>query len=348
MKRLPLREPPVNSCRVLAHFLEQKLHNSEREYLLNDFWWKAKDLPPEVGRDFFLQVLRTILPERASSLLDWFGKTAESTRETVDIAIITVIKEELTAAKIAFGIEEDKAEDKRVHGFRYWEATACDASGRNLRVVLTMVGEARNLPCAIACARLFDAYKVGACILVGIAAGLAGKVSLGDVVAAKLVLDYEGARMEPKGPAKRPQPYPLETGISRDLVHFDPKREWQTHFAQCLSRLKDSGVVPTLDPQWVPKYHTGVILAGEKLLADGRLPKMQMEYHEQVRAAEMEGSGFARACNEYAVPWLVFRGVSDFGDTNKPNTENWKTTAALSAATAAVAFLQTDYRPDTF
>jgi nucleoside phosphorylase len=75
---------------------------------------------------------------------------------------------------------------------------------------------------------------------------------------------------------------------------------------------------------------------------------MQKQYHQEVLAAEMEGSGFARACREHAVPWLVFRGISDFGDANKSKLGDWKATAALSAATAVVAFLKKDYRQDLF
>ena len=58
----------------------------------------------------------------------------------------------------------------------------------------------------------------------------------------------------------------------------------------------------------------------------------------------MEGSGFASACEEYGVPWLVFRGISDYGDRDKPLFQQWQTTAALSAATCAVDFLKRDYR----
>jgi nucleoside phosphorylase len=66
--------------------------------------------------------------------------------------------------------------------------------------------------------------------------------------------------------------------------------------------------------------------------------------HDRVRAAEMEGSGFASICDEYAIPWLVFRGISDFGDPDKPDSDIWRTTAVLAAATAAHTFIQSDYR----
>ena len=95
---------------------------------------------------------------------------------------------------------------------------------------------------------------------------------------------------------------------------------------------------------WTPNvHHDVVLLAGEKLIADDRLPQMQREFHDLVRAVEMEGSGFSRACEESGSPWLVFRGISDYGGIDKPKFEKWKLPAALGAASAAKAFLETAY-----
>jgi len=128
-----------------------------------------------------------------------------------DIAIVTVIETELAAAKLAYGIKPTDKESRDVDGLRYWETTArgMDA-GSELTIVVTMVGEARNVQMTNACHRLFNTYEVGACFLVGIAASLKDYVGLGDVVAAEdMVLDYEGQRLEPTGAKRRPKPYTL-------------------------------------------------------------------------------------------------------------------------------------------
>jgi nucleoside phosphorylase len=50
-------------------------------------------------------------------------------------------------------------------------------------------------------------------------------------------------------------------------------------------------------------------------------------------------------CDERSIPWLVFRGISDYGDKDKDGS--WQTVAALSAATCARKFLEIDYRLPT-
>jgi nucleoside phosphorylase len=101
-------------------------------------------------------------------------------------------------------------------------------------------------------------------------------------------------------------------------------------------------LVPKLSAEWKSTYHSGVILAGEKLIADGSLDEKRKEFHDRIRAAEMEGAGFARLCKEHDIPFLIFRGVSDYGTPEKDNL--WQATSALAAATAVRVFLEKGYR----
>lgn len=336
------------SCSALAKLIASRKEHHERVLLLQDFLTKAKQIRPNVSTQLALDIITSFAPPEVSDLMKDFKTEEMKPRPRADIAIITIIPEELRAAKVAFGVDLTKNEDRRGNGLRFWETvTQNNASREDLNVVISMIGKARNVECAVACSRVFQTYDVGLCVLVGIAAGLKTKVKLGDIVAAELVLDYEGARAEPDGLKKRPVPYPLNKVIERDMNYFEPKfKGWYEDFKAKFEVLKeaDSDSVPEVADDWKPEYHRGVILAGEKLLADGSLPGMQAEYHDRVRAAEMEGSGFASICDEYAIPWLVFRGISDFGDPHKPDSDIWRTTAVLAAATAAHAFIKSDYR----
>lgn len=342
--RIPLRERAEVSCTSLLKLIQEKHPAHMKEYLRDDYYFRASELSSDVKRALAPDVLRMELPQRALEYVELVGLESAMDKVKVDVAIVTIIREELDAAKIAVGIQKD-TEDLNISGLRYWGGKIARRGSEELSVVLTMVGESRTLPCAIACDRLFGAYSPKLCILVGIAGGVKDRVALGDAVSARLILDYEGARLEPKERMKRPQPYSLEIPIGRDLYHFRPRSEWNDYFGECLLALRNLYELPSVSQDWHPKHDMGVILAGEKLFADGSLPAMQKEYHQEVLAAEMEGSGFARACQEHAIPWLVFRGISDYGDPDKPAQKAWKATAALSAATAAVAFLKTEYRP---
>jgi nucleoside phosphorylase len=341
-----LHEDYEISCSVLAKLITARDDYHERVLLLKDFLTKSRQIRPTMRSKLGLDIVTAFAPEEIKQCMKDFKFSDSVPRPRADVVIVTVLEEELRAAQTAFGIDPQSSEDRSENGLRFWHRNVRnDYSKEDLSVVITMIGKARNVECAIACSRIFQSYEVGLSILIGIAAGLKGKVKFGDVVAADLVLDYEGGRLEPTGFKKRPIPYPLKKSIERDMNYFNPKfRGWYEDFFERLEQLKAREPIPTTAEQWKPDYHRGVILAGEKLLADGSLPQMQTEFHDRVRAAEMEGSGFASVSDEYAIPWLVFRGVSDFGDPEKPDSDIWRTTAVLAAACAAKTFIRSDYR----
>ena len=345
--RKQLHEDYERSCKVLAQLISEQTDANLRRLMLEDFVSKCQLIRPQARSHYLSKALASFAPREEQDLVKEAFAGSPEPKPYVDLAVVTVKQPELLAGKIAFGIDVRRKEDLNVNGLRYWlTKCASEDATQELSVVITMVGEARTVPCAIACERLFSVYDVGACFLVGIGAGLKGKVQIGDVVASELVLDYEGQRLEPDGPKKRPVPYTPEVSILRDLQHFNPNEyNWLEMFGARLRQLAEHEKVPTLTEGWKQDFHIGVVLAGEKLFADGSLPAMREEYHNKVRSVEMEGSGFARSCREHSKPWLVFRGISDFGDPDKPGTEEWQATAALSAATAAMIFAINEYRP---
>ena len=268
-----------------------------------------------------------------------------------DVGIVTVLTEELEAVMSALRIRRGAREDERSRGLRFWEKNLRQPrTGVDLRVVVTKV-DSTPLRCAFGCSTFYRRYELGCSLLVGIAAGRKDKMNLGDVVVSEMVLDYEGERRTPKGGRKRPWPYSVDTALSRDLAYFDSpniKRRWKVLMASRLKNYRSRHVVlPGRDEDRVAKCDIGVILAGNKLLDDGSLPRLAKKYHDKVLAAEMEGSGFAGMSREAEIPWLVFRGISDFGGPNESRLRaKWKNRAALAAATSAVTFLEHSYCVD--
>ncbi len=344
---ISIREDAEQACRSLAYLIGQESDQHMKKLLFQDLVAKTASLRPEAKLRYLAEALAVYSPQYVQELVRPIMRELPSRKSRADVAIVTIIKPELIAVKTALGIPLNHRENREVNGLRYWECDRPSASGQDvLQVVVTMVGEARTLPCAIACERLFNTYDVGLCLLVGIAAGLRGKTELGDVIAATLVLDYEGQRLELDGAKQRPISYVPNPGISRDLQNFEPsEHNWPGALAMLLRHLKETHEVPELPEDWSPGYHhPAVVLAGEKLLADGSLPAMRETHHDKVRAAETEGSGFARACGEHSIPWLVFRGVSDFGDPDKPTSDRHQAAYALPVALAASLFIEHEYR----
>jgi nucleoside phosphorylase len=73
-----------------------------------------------------------------------------------------------------------------------------------------------------------------------------------------------------------------------------------------------------------------VILAGGKLLEDGSLPRRADEAHARIMAAEMDGAGFAAACEQQRRPWVVVRGIADYGEPDR--RKHWQYPATFVAA----------------
>jgi nucleoside phosphorylase len=343
-----LHEDYEVSSNVLVSLMLKSTNADQRRILLQDFLSKCRHVRPSVRFPLAYSALGSFVQPNIVKMMERFMHVKTSNKRSVDVVIVTVIPPELTAVQLALGIPPDHRYTRQVNGLRFWETELTRGNDLDpLTVAVTMIGQARNVSCAIGCDRAFNLYEVRSALLIGIAAGLKTKVKLGDVVAAESVLDYEYARLEPSGAKKRPTPYPLDVAMQRDMEHFMPLRtEWHSHIQESLVRLRalpDAKLPNSFSADWRPAYHTGVILAGEKLLADGSLPEMQKEFHDKVRAAEMEGAGFARSCREYGIPWSVFRGISDFGDPDKPPNDEWHQVAALSAATVAVEFLKSSF-----
>jgi hypothetical protein len=88
-------------------------------------------------------------------------------------------------------------------------------------------------------------------------------------------------------------------------------------------------------------------------MSNGELAELNRD-KDLIRVGEMEGLGFARACNDQSppVPWLIIRGISDYGDKSKdgkkrggPKKDEFHACAAAAAATFFRVFLDRSYTP---
>lgn len=110
-----------------------------------------------------------------------------------DVGILTVIPAELKAVRAALRISTD-AKEKDAEGTTFWRCTlASNALGRRIAIVAGCVGDAGNYSAATATTRMIAHYKPRVVFLVGIAAGIRGKVKIGEVVLAERIVAYEHA-----------------------------------------------------------------------------------------------------------------------------------------------------------
>lgn len=76
----------------------------------------------------------------------------------------------------------------------------------------------------------------------------------------------------------------------------------------------------------------GVFVSGEKAFID-IVPIEELHKNTSfAKAGDMEGHGLASACHAKQVPWLLMKGISDFGDRPEDNDDNQHDAAKASAA----------------
>lgn len=275
-----------------------------------------------------------------------------SSHRKFDVIILCVLPaSELRSVLEVFGREAKEGEDWIDGGDRYWmlELNAPRAQ-RNLRILITALGEAGNPGAAARTAALIERFMPSAIFLCGIAAGLKEKVALGDVVIGTQVIGYEAERREKSGPLRRPQQISATYEMRQDVIHFMPD---ESRFGEYISLMKTrlSSHRTSMDLVYeeydTPAVHRAIVVSGEALLANGSLEDMRNALHEKIRAGEMEGIGLAIACvnRSPVVPFALFRGVSDYGDAAKG--DSWHHVASIAAAAALRAFLETAYTPPT-
>ena len=219
-KELKLHEDREISCRVLLEKIAQTEEYEKKLVFLCDFATKAKDVRKEVLDYFIPKLLLALFPLELKEVRDRI-EVLESPppKPKYDVAILTIKKRELLAAKIALGIDQGQKEDfYHNSGLRFWKTTRqSKKDGKKFDILLTMLGLERQVNCAVGSMTLLGMFDVGLGILAGIGAGVKGKVNSGDVVAAQSVWDYEGKRLEITGSKKRTEVLNINSPLARDL-----------------------------------------------------------------------------------------------------------------------------------
>lgn len=276
-----------------------------------------------------------------------------SVRPSADVAIVTVLADcELRAALHAFGLADDAKPDAVEEGTRYWWTEVESAAlGRTLSVVITVIGEAGTADASAATATLISDYRPTLVCLVGIAAGVAEKVSLGDVVIGRYVIGYEREKLLPDRhegtPVYKEPPYAVR-GDSTTFIDSASTRLLNERIANHLTLLS-AEVLPPEDV--LPSTHKvdplASIASGDKIFGDGSLADLATLYHNRkLIAGEMEGIGFAVAADRAGCLWLVFRGISDYGDPLSKDgryKDKFHHVASASSAETCRLFLERQY-----
>lgn len=266
----------------------------------------------------------------------------------VDIGILTVIPAELDAALRVLDLKRcPKDEDT---GTIYWEGSVhSELTGHDHRVVLSCIGEAGNPSAAAAATELLQKYKPRLLLLMGIAAGIRGKVKIGDVVLSERIVGYEPAALVKAADSSdqvdpRPEMDRIPHRIMQDVVVYQQQQD-ESRLEAVFRRI--GGEFPTPPAGKEEEYAEHVATAirargttigsGEKLLRNPDKIKTLRSLHGKLDTVEMEAGGVVAAARRMNVLWLIVRSISDFGDEFK--NDAFHTFASKAAAAVLADFL---------
>lgn len=265
-----------------------------------------------------------------------------------EVVVLTVIPIELQAARAALGLGE--ASYRTFPGGTHYYTGTFESQrlGHRCSVALGCIGMAGNIGAAGATADAIRVFRPQVLLLMGIAAGMRGKIKIGEVVFSERVVGYESAALVagPEGSqALQPRPTMPEPShrLIQDVTFYNPQAE---RLNQRFDTIGGSfPVAPAGQEEQYQKHvaasigaRSTTIASGEKLLRTPEfLRDIREHQHGRTDTGEMEAVGFAQTCNRERVDWLVIRGISDFGDEFKD--DSFHRFASYAAATVLIDFL---------
>lgn len=267
------------------------------------------------------------------------------------VLIISVIPVELSNLLESLGLDNSHRNVLR-QKYYYWKTMLAEArQGEPTELYVCALGKAGNVNMAVFTANMISGINPHFVILLGIAAGLRGKTKIGQVILAEKVLHYEPAAVVTgaDGPQLEPRPdmSNLDIGVLQMLTAYSADK-------QAVTRISAKGDFPRLDtlPSKFtqkpaarkniadePLMNFAAVASGEKLLRDASKIKSLRQLHGRIEAVEMEAAGVAEACDQDRLPYLVIRGVSDFGDKFKDDSfHHYASKRSVSVAIDFISF----------
>lgn len=278
-------------------------------------------------------------------------------KESVDIAIITVLPEEYSAMRNCLARTSIVSGTSKNPNDYSWEIgeIASDRCEAPYRVVLGMAGQPGEGSGLKAVMDTIDAFTTDYLLLVGVAGGLGG-LRRGDVVVSDYIYGYEYGKAD-GGFTPRPEwVFAADNGMANAAKALGVRSPlWGKNIAQ---------VAP--DGRADPIIRVGSVASGNKVIDDVSDPTFApvLERWPKLMAIEMEGLGAARAIEwakqkGYAVNFSMVRGISDLPRDEPSETivtadghisgqtqerDLWKKYASAAAASLTTQIIRESWR----
>lgn len=308
--------------------------------------FETQSLVALLAADFLDRGGKMVGSTRVASVTSVSVATQEVAVVRFDAVIICALAKEHLAILQTFGVKIDSRPDFLIDGHKCYSANLKLDLGGSLTVLLTCVNAPRNVKMAILTTKLIDKFNPTLAFLCGITAGRPTVTNICDVIISGVVADIAGGKSYPDGQLQRRDEWFRSSGSLAKIVDYFPKNEsrWQEQVRQALNSADQASSTGFISAarrvKMALSIHKFRYATDEFLKRDGDWVTLEV-IDDRIGAYEMESSGFAQACDEGHVEWLIFKACADFGN-NKKNDKSQQTAAFVSGF-ALKSFLQEEF-----
>jgi nucleoside phosphorylase len=244
-----------------------------------------------------------------------------------DVVILTALDDEYMAMRSSLLARSTEVVE--------WQRHEAYVLGTGIKAVLVPTLDMGQLNAALGTARAVTTLAPQLVILVGIAGCMRepteGKVSLGDLVISRHIIDYELQKIsQTKGVEDRWQIYRSSQDLLKWVAYWAPKKTWLRSFNE-----------PRPDgSQRVPGYKIGDVFSGNTVIAEENERKRLLGKFQDALAVEMEAAGVAAALGsmeEIKPEFLMIKSFTDWANGHKD--DSWRDYACKIAAEFTAALI---------
>lgn len=233
------------------------------------------------------------------------------------ILIVSALEKELQPILEAIDSPLKPRNMEQIDGRQYfiYEVSA------TLTVICTSFFGMGQINAALAVKDAVNHYGVSKVILTGICGGIDREMKYGDIIISDQIVDYELAKIKSDDVQVRWNVYRSDFELVQSMRMFKSD-SWFSYLKR---------IFP--DPEYKkPNVYSGIVLSGNKVIANNEEIKRFKKIWAKALAVEMEASGIAAALYQMknAPSFVMVKAICDFADSEK--NDDWQEYAAYASA----------------
>lgn len=195
-------------------------------------------------------------------------------------------------------------------------------------VICTSFFALGQINAALAVKDAINHFGISKVILTGICAGIDREMKFGDIIISDQIVDYELAKLEPNDVQVRWNVYRSDFALLQGLKAFQSDR-WFTYLKRVF-----------IEAKYIkPDVYAGIVLSGNKVIANEKEILRFKQTWAKALAVEMEASGIAAALYQMnnAPSFIMVKAICDFADPQK--NDDWQEYAAYASALFVIDYI---------